>query len=805
TPREAELLDPQHRLFLETAWQALENAGYDTARLAGRTSVFGGGGAGTYLLHNLLTHRDLLEKVGVMQAMLLNERDFLTTRVSYKLNLKGPSVLVQTACSTSLVAVHLACQSLLAGESDLALAGGVSIDTPQVAGYRYERGGVMSSDGHCRAFDEAADGTVNGSGVGLVVLKRLADAVADGDTIHAVILGSAINNDGAAKVGFTAPGVEGQAEAVAEALLMAGVEPETIGLVEAHGSGTQLGDPIEVAALTQAWRGATDRSGFCALGSVKTNIGHCNAAAGIAGLLKAVLSLQHAELPPSLGFARPNPQIDFAASPFYVNTRLTPWEAQGGPRRAAVSSFGLGGTNAHVVLEQAPEVEPGAPPVRAAQLLVLSARTPAALETAAQNLAEHLRGLPEDAAGLADVAWTLQTGRRAFEHRRIAVAPSVSEAAAALADPKAAVTGTTGKLDEARPVVFLFPGLGDQSPDMARGLYAAEPLFRAVVDECAERLLPELGLDLREVLFPSGPSGPAGASGAPGGGAARPRTLLRRAAEEESPAAARLAETAVAHPAVFVIEYALARLLMSWGVRPAAMIGYSLGEYVAACLSGVLALPDALRVVARRARLIQELPGGAMLAVPLGEDEVRPLLEGREDQVSVAATNGPHFSVLGGPRERLEELSGQLAERGASCLFLSTTHAFHSVMMEPAVGRFGEVLAGVVTGRPEIPYLSNVTGTWISEEDLADPAYWARHMRGTVRFAEGLAELLGQPGRLYLEVGPGATLGTLVKQHEAAPAGTVTVATLRRGGGNRSVGLRADMDALPIKEETGLP
>ena len=539
SPREAEITDPQLRLFLECALEALENAGHAAVNASDLIGVYAGATHSSYLW-NLLRQPALLSTFGFTRLLLGNDKDFLPTRVSYKLNLKGPSVLVQTACSTSLVAVHLACQSLLAGESDLALAGGVSIDTPQVAGYRYERGGVMSSDGHCRAFDEAADGTVNGSGVGLVVLKRLADAVADGDTIHAVILGSAINNDGAAKVGFTAPGVEGQAEAVSEALLMAGVEPETIGLVEAHGSGTQLGDPIEVAALTQAWRGATDRSGFCALGSVKTNIGHCNAAAGIAGLLKAVLSLQHAELPPSLGFARPNPQIDFAASPFYVNTRLTPWEAQGGPRRAAVSSFGLGGTNAHVVLEQAPEVEPGAPPVRAAQLLVLSARTPAALETAAQNLAEHLRGLPEDAAGLADVAWTLQTGRRAFEHRRIAVAPSVSEAAAALADPKAAVTGTTGKLDEARPVVFLFPGLGDQSPDMARGLYAAEPLFRAVVDECAERLLPELGLDLREVLFPSGPSGPAGASGAPGGGAARPRTLLRRAAEEESPAAARL-------------------------------------------------------------------------------------------------------------------------------------------------------------------------------------------------------------------------------------------------------------------------
>ncbi len=777
TPREAELLDPQHRLFLETAWQALENAGCDPDRFAGRAAVYGGAGAGTYLLHNLLPHRELLEKAGVLQVMLMNAGDFLTTRVSYKLNLKGPSVLVQTACSTSLVAVHLACQSLLSGESDLALAGGVSIDVPQTAGYLYEESSVMSPDGHCRAFDEQAAGTVSGSGVGIVVLKRLADALAHGDTVHAVILGSAVNNDGSARVGFTAPGIEGQAEVIAEALMMAGVEAETIGYVEAHGSGTQLGDPIEVAALTQAFRGATERSGFCALGSVKTNLGHCNAAAGVAGLLKTVLSLEHREIPPSLWLERPNPQIDFAASPFFVNTRLTPWAEGGSPRRAGVSSFGLGGTNAHLVLEEAPLREPSAPPSRAAQLLVLSARTPAALEDAAARLAEHLRGLPEgDVAAFADLAWTLQTGRRAFEHRRIAVARSAAEGAAALG----ATTGAIGRHegDGERPVVFLFPGLGDQYPVMARGLYEAEPLFREIVDECAERLAPELGADLREVLF-AGPSPPVR------GDEDLLRVLLRRSGETGDPAAARLAGTAVAQPAVFVVEYALARLLMSWGIRPEAMIGYSIGEYVAACLAGVLSLEDALHVVARRAQLIQELPGGAMLAVPLTEDEVRPLLAGLEDRLSVAATNGPHFCVVGGPREALEDLDRRLAERGASCIFLQTTHAFHSVMMEPAMVRFGEMLSGVRVGKPEIPYLSNVTGTWISEEDLTDPAYWARHMRGTVRFAEGHGQLLGRSGRIYLEVGPGATLGTLVKQHATAPAGAVTVATLRRGSEER--------------------
>jgi acyl transferase domain-containing protein/acyl carrier protein len=772
TPREAEILDPQHRLFLEAAWQALEDAGIDPDRAPGRVALYGGSGSGTYLLHNLLPNRGLLDKVGMLQAMLMNEGDFLTTRVSYKLNLKGPSVLVQTACSTALVAIHLACQSLLAGESDVALAGGVSVDVPQVSGYVYQDASVMSPDGRCRAFDEKAAGTVNGSGVGMVVLKRLADALADGDTIRAVILGSAINNDGSSKVGFTAPSVEGQAEVIAEALLMAGIEAETVGYVEAHGSGTPLGDPVEIAALTQAYRGVTERSGFCAIGSVKTNLGHCNAAAGVAGLIKTVLSLQNGEIPPSLWFERSNPQIDFASSPFFVNTQLAPWNGE--PRRAGVSSFGLGGTNAHAVLEEAPPSEPGDEPARAAQLLVLSARTPTALDAASANLAERLRRDPD--ADLADTAWTLQTGRRGFDHRRIVVARTASEAAEALADARRAVTGRREGEGE-RPVVFLFPGLGDQHVDMARGLYDAEPLFREIVDECADKLAPELGLDLRRVLFSEGPAVRSANSSGPD-----LRALLRRGGAEADPAASRLAETAVAQPVFFVVEYALARLLMSWGIQPQAMIGYSIGEYVAACLAGVLTLDDALTVVARRARLIQELPAGAMLAVPLAEDQVRPLLGGR---LSVSATNGPHFTVVGGPREALEELEIRLKERGASCIFLQTTHAFHSVMMEPAIDRFDEVLRGIETQAPEIPYLSNVTGTWITEEDVADPSYWARHMRGTVRFAEGLAELLAAPGRMYLEVGPGGTLGTLVKQHPDAPTGVTTVAALRRGSEDR--------------------
>ncbi|HKI04919.1 MAG TPA: acyltransferase domain-containing protein, partial [Thermoanaerobaculia bacterium] len=596
--------------------------------------------------------------------------------------------------------------------------------------------------------------------------KRLADALADGDRIYAVIRGSAVNNDGAAKVGFTAPSVEGQAEAISESLMMAGVDPSTLGYVEGHGSGTPLGDPIEVAALTQAFRAAgAEGQGFCALGSVKTALGHCNTAAGAAGLIKAALALAHRTVPPSLHFESPNPQIDFAASPFYVPTEARPWERGEEPRRAGVSSFGLGGTNAHLVLEEAPAPEAGDEPARRDQLLVLSARTASALDAAAERLAERLEGSD---LNLADAAWTLQTGRKAFEHRRIAVARDPEGAIAALRDRP--VSGGAGRREGAgaRPVVFLFPGLGDQRVDMARDLYETEPVFREQVDLCASRLAPLLGADLREVMFSSGPASPR---------AAGPdlRAMLRRNAAEEAPAEERLRQTVFAQPACFVVEYALARLLMSWGIEPQAMIGYSLGEYVAACLAGVLPLDAALDLVARRAKLIQDLPGGAMLAIPLPEAEVRPLLG---EGLSLSATNGPHFCVAGGPAEAVEALDGLLAGRGVSCIRLRTTHAFHSSMMAPAVDAFTAIARGAEMGSPAIPYLSNVTGSWITADDLADPGYWARHMRSTVRFAEGIGELLQEPERVFLEVGPGATLSTLVKQHPAAAANRVAVPTL---------------------------
>ena len=526
-----------------------------------------------------------------------NNKDYVPTRVSYKLNLKGPSVNINTACSTSLVAVHIACQSLLDYHCDMALAGGVGIQVPQKQGYLYQEGGISSPDGHCRAFDARAQGTVSGSGVGIVLLKRLEDALADGDRIRAIIRGSAINNDGSAKVGYTAPSVEGQAEVIAEAQAAAGIEPDTINYIEAHGTGTALGDPIEIAALTRVFRARTQKKGFCAIGSVKTNFGHLDEAAGVAGLIKTVLALENKKIPPSLHFERPNPKADFANSPFVVNTRLSEWKTNGNPRRAGVSSFGIGGTNAHVVLEEAPEIAPSGKS-RSFQMVVLSAKTPSALETATAGLAQHLRRHPD--LNLADVAYTLSKGRKAYGYRKLVVCQDTQEAVRALEsnDPKRVYNSL--QEPEQHPVTFMFSGQGAQYVNMGLDLYQSEPTFREQIDICSEILRPHLGFDLRHLLYPD--------------------------EKQTDEATLRLKQTASTQPALFVIEYALARLWMAWGVRPFAMIGHSIGEYVAACLAGVFSLEDALALVAARGQLMQQLPGGAMLAVPLPEGELQPHL-----------------------------------------------------------------------------------------------------------------------------------------------------------------------------------
>jgi phthiocerol/phenolphthiocerol synthesis type-I polyketide synthase E len=726
TPKEAELMDPQHRLFLECAWETFEQAGYDPERFHGSIGVYAGSSTSGYLF-NLFPQGVLLQSAADMAGLLGVEKDSLPTRVSYKLNLEGPSIAVQTSCSTSLVAVHLACQGLLAGECDMALAGGISINVPQKVGYLYQKSGIASPDGHCRAFDADARGTVGGSGVGIVLLKRLDEARVDGDHIWALIKGTAINNDGAHKVGYTAPRVEGQAKVIRAAHVAAGVEPESVRYVEAHGTGTPMGDPIEVTALTQAFRAGTDRNGFCAIGSVKTNIGHLDAAAGIAGLIKTALTLSHKQIPPSLHFSSPNPEIDFSETPFYVNTKLTDWKSHGPPRRAGVSSFGLGGTNAHVVMEEAPPVDREPHPVdRRQRLIVLSAKSEAALNEMAVRCSAYLQQHPM--VELADVAYTLQTGRKAFLHRRWAVADTIESAVRALSRP----VKTSGQAGEPRPVVFLFSGQGAQYRTMGRGLYTHEPIFREEVDRCTALLAPHIGMDIKSILF-----------------------------EESATDSERINRTAFTQPALFVLEYALAKLWMSLDVYPQGMIGHSIGEYVAACLSGVFSLEDALRLVAARGQLMQRMPPGSMLAVPMSEADATSLLH---EDVDLAAVNAPNQCVLSGPGPSIKNLQEALTRKGVQSVRLQTSHAFHSRMMDPLLESFTAQVASVARHAPTIPWVSNVTGDWIAPAQAVDPSYWANHLRRTVRFADGIETLCRKPERILLEVGPGRTLCTLAQR-----------------------------------------
>jgi acyl transferase domain-containing protein/acyl carrier protein len=761
-PREAELLDPQQRIFLECAVAAIEDAGYHTAADIGMSGVFAGMSLSTYLLFNVLTSPNFKDLEDSFQVMLSNDKDFLSTRVSYHLDLKGPSIDVQSGCSTSLVAVHLACQSLLSYQCDLALAGGVSVNVPQRTGYFYQEGGICSPDGHCRAFDAQAQGTLFGSGVGVVVLKRLDEALADRDQIYAVIKGSAINNDGALKVGYTAPSVAGQAEVIARAQSIAEIAPDTISYVETHGTATALGDPMELTALTQVFRAGTNRRGFCAIGSVKTNIGHLDAAAGVAGLIKTVLALTHQELPPSLHFQTPNPAIDFASTPFYVNSALAPWPAGATPRRAGVSSFGIGGTNAHVILEEAPPIaQSGAS--RPWQLLVLAAQTPTALERATENLAAYLRQHPD--ASLADVAYTLQVGRRAFGYRRALVCRDQADALTCLEtlDPQRVFSVYQDATEQ--PVAFMFPGGGAQYIAMGRGLYQSEPSFRETIDECAELLLPQLGVDLRELLYPRD-------EGRRTNDELEPSSGLRPASEQSRA----LTRTSLALPALFAVEYAMAQLWIGWGVRPAALIGHSLGEYIAACIAGVFSLEDALALVALRGRLMEELPQGAMLSLALPEAEVRPLLGAR---LALAAINGPAQCVVSGPSDAIDALAAALAEQELEFRRLQIDVAAHSELVAPILARFEQAVRRFRLHAPAIPFVSNVSGTWISADEATDPAYWRRHLRETVQFGDGLQTLLRELQPVLLEVGPGQTLSTLAKLQSANTPARAVLSSIR--------------------------
>ncbi len=738
-PSEALLLDPQQRVFLECAWEALEHAGYDPRTCPGAIGVYAGCGD-TGHLDNLRAHRGHFPEVSELQLRLASSADFLTSRIAYKLGLTGPAITVQTACSTSLVAVHTAAQALLAGECDVALAGGITLHMPFPLDEPGEDG-IIAADGHCRAFDAEASGTIASDGAGIVVLKRLEEALEDGDEVYAVLRGSAVTNDGSAKVGFAAPGVDGQAAAVRAAHLVADIDPATVRYVEAHGTGTPVGDPIEVRALTKAFASGTDETGFAVLGTVKTNIGHTDVAAGVLGLIKVVLALRNELIPPTLHFRTPNPAMDLPGSPFVVNGQAVPWPRDGRPRRAGVNSLGLGGTNAHVVVEEAPAPEEDGGPAWEHQLLPVSARGPGALAAAVRNLAEHLGAEPE--LPLADAAWTLQTGRHAFAHRAFVVARDRQDAVRALSgeDPGRLMASAPPAPGEPRETVFLFPGQGGQHVGMAEELYRCCPSFRADIDACAELARPRLGLDLRGVLFPGG----------------RDETTLGAARE-------RLATMDIGQPAVFSVEYALARLWQSWGVRPTTVVGHSLGAYAAAAIAGVLSLPDAMTLVLERGRLLGSVPSGAMLALPLPVEDLTPRLGA---DLSVAAVNGPAQCVVAGTADAVNALRETMAAEGVDGRLLHISTAAHSHLVEPMLAGYEKSVAGVRPMPPEITWISDRTGRPVGADEAVDPAFWSGHLRHTVNFSAALETVLGHGDAALVEVGPGRTLGGLARQYPA--------------------------------------
>ncbi|WP_137936791.1 type I polyketide synthase [Chitinivorax sp. B] len=724
--KEAQLMDPQHRLLLETVWEALEHAGCAPDQFKGQIGLFAGSSGSSYLVENIVNNPALLQHVSLQDLMYENNHDLLASRVSYKLNLTGPSVVMGTACSTSLVLVHYACQALLAGDCDVALAGGARISVPHKSGYAYAEGGILSRDGHCRTFDANASGTISSNGVGVVVLKRLSDALSDGDSIHAIIKGTAINNDGTQKVGFTAPSIEGQAEVIKKALVAADVPADSIGYVEAHGTATHLGDPIEVAALTKAYRQFTDRQGYCAIGSVKANVGHTDTAAGVAGVIKVVQMLEHAVIPPSVNYESPNPEIDFATSPFYVSTRRQHWDNT--VRRAAVSAFGIGGTNAHAILEGV-DAKPTSGPSRPSQLLCFSGKNKAALQANVDRFRHWLSG--QDDAALPDAAYTLKTGRIGLEYRASVVCQNRADALEKLAAAPAVQHGKQAN----RPVVFMFSGQGAQYVGMMRGLYDTEPRFRQIVDECADQLQPLLGRDLRAILFDDATD--------------LPRDSLP------------LYRTRFTQPALFVTEYALAQLLISWGIRPKACIGHSIGEYVAACLAGVFSLPDALALVAARAAAMDDMPAGSMIAVDLSETEIQPFLV---PGVSVAAVNAPELVVLSGEHALIDSIEDALKQSDVHVRRLHTSHAFHSAMMDSCLATFERAFDGITLNPPTLPFISNVSGDWISDEAATSVSYWLTQLRSAVRFADGIARVLEDTASVLLEIGPGRTLAGLAEQ-----------------------------------------
>jgi len=734
SPKESAIMDPQHRQFLECSWEALENAGHPPESVEGQVGVYAGCGMGSYFYFNLCSNPDLVEDTGMFLLRHTgNDKDFLSTRLSHILDLKGPSINIQTACSTSLVATHYACQALQNAECDMALAGGVTIELPHGRGYVFQDGEILSPDGHCHAFDHRAQGTVFGSGVGVVVLRRIEDAIRDGDHIWAVIKGSAVNNDGSDKAGYLAPSVDGQAAAIAEAHAMADITADTIDYVECHGTGTYLGDPIEVAALTSAFNETTNQTGFCKIGSVKTNIGHLDTAAGAASLVKASLALKNKTIPPSLGFESPNPAIDFANSPFSVASEKAEWISQKGPRRAGVNSLGVGGTNAHVVVQEAPERPSAEDSDWPFHLLTLSARSTAALDQAGANLADALEKSDQN---LADIAWTLKEGRRAFEKRRVVVAESHEEAVDLLRENNNRRVFSYSEVSESPSPVFMFPGGGAQYANMGRDLYETEPVFQDWMDKGLDILQTKLDYGIREVWLPE--------------------------YGKESAANETLRTPSVQLPLIMITEYALAQLWMSWGVNPDALIGHSMGENTAACVAGVMSFEDCIGLVHLRGSLFDTVPEGGMLSVPISVDELRPYLD---DGLDLAAVNGPDLCVASGPRAALDRLKKVLEADRIESQDIPINIAAHSQMLEPILDDFRAYLKSIQLHVPSIPIVSNRTGDWLSNADATDPDYWVGHLRNSVLYAAGIGTLAEDSSRVFIEVGPGKALSSLAQAH----------------------------------------
>lgn len=726
--REAELMDPQNRVFLETAWHALESAGYYPEGFNGMISVYAGMANNTYYATSVLPRPDLVSRLGEFQTMLANEKDFLATRVAHKLNLTGPAISLYTGCSTSLVAIINAFHSLMSFQSDMAIAGGVCITCPQQSGYVYKEDGIEAMDGHCRPFSASASGTVFSNGVGIVVLKRLEDALADSDHIHAVITGAALNNDGASKVSFAAPSMQGQADVISMAHAQADINPATIGYVEAHGTATQLGDPIEFEALKKAFQYPQSGKQYCALGSVKSNFGHLLAAAGVTGFIKAVLAIENGQIPPTLHFNQPNPNIDIENSPFHINTTAIDWPQNSAPKRAAVSSFGIGGTNAHVVIEQAPtgRRESGAD---RPQLFLFSARTEAGLKRAQSNFASYLL---ENEINFADAAFTLQVGRRPFPYRMATVSSSVSELHERLLKDTSATPATVKCIEDDPDIFFVLQGTGTHYAQMGYGLYQHSSIYKKTIDRCAEILQQHIGFDIREKLY-----------------------------TQDSNSVKTMQTPSIAQSAIFITEYALVKLLQSLGISPKAMIGHSLGEWVAATVADVVSLEDALMSLAKRTVLFDHAPSGSMLAVRLPVEELKVHLV---DATFVAADNSPNLSVASGSVEGIAALQRTLEMKNVACRQLIVNNSFHTPSMQETLADILPITSSVRYSRPRIPIVSTISGGWINPQAIADPTYWARHHCEPVRFRTAVETAAKSKPSIFLEIGPGRVLGPCVQQ-----------------------------------------